>query len=57
MVADYLKAWILIDGKRGVFGGRVLQSGSFNLKITAADTQGATAEAAMRLEVLGRASG
>lgn len=45
------------DGKRGVFGGRVLQSGSFNLKITAADTQGATAEAAMRLEVLGRASG
>ena len=45
------------DGKRGVFGGRVLQSGSFDLKITAADTQGATAEAAMRLEVLGRASG
>ena len=45
------------DGKRGVFGGRVLQSGSFNLKITAADTQGATAEAAMRLEVLGRSSG
>ncbi len=45
------------DGKRGVFGGRVLQSGSFDLKITAADTQGATAEAAMRLEVLGRSSG
>ena len=45
------------DGKRGVFGGRVLQSGSFDLKITAADTQGATVEAAMRLEVLGRASG
>lgn len=45
------------DGKRGVFGGRVLQSGSFDLKITAADTQGATAEAAIRLEVLGRASG